>query len=44
MIVGGGWLSNPELFQAFGKLDIIGCYLDLDTFTVSFSKNGRRYL
>lgn len=26
--------------EPFGKLDTIGCYLDLDGFTISFSKNG----
>ena len=26
--------------QSFGKDDTVGCYIDLDSFTISFSKNG----
>ena len=29
-----------HLFQPFGKDDVIGCFLDLDSATIKFSKNG----
>lgn len=41
---GTGKKSNNKQFdnygEAFGLNDVIGCYLDLDNLTVSFSKNG----
>ena len=35
------YLLFSFLPQAFGKDDCVGCYLDLDHGTVSFSKNGK---
>lgn len=41
---GTGKKSNNKQFddygEAFGMHDVIGCYLNLDDWTVAFSKNG----
>lgn len=41
---GTGKKSNNKQFddygEAFGMHDVIGCYLNLDDWTVSYSKNG----
>lgn len=43
---GTGKKSNNKQFddygEAFGMHDVIGCYLDLDNYSVSFSKNGQQ--
>jgi len=41
---GTGKKSNNRQFddygEAYGKIDVVGCYLDLDNLTISFTKNG----
>ena len=36
----GCGLEHHTFLQAYGKDDSIGCYLDLDSGVVGFSKNG----
>jgi ATP-dependent RNA helicase DDX1 len=38
------WNSNFDPYgEAFGLNDVIGCYLDLEGLTVSFTKNGKHF-
>ena len=42
---GTGKKSNNRQFddygEAFGKKDVIGCYLDLENMEISYTKNGQ---
>ena len=42
---GTGKKSNNKQFddygEAYGKNDVIGCYLDLDNMEISYTKNGQ---